>query len=157
MEIQMERVEVHELLAGVLETLRPLAREHGSELSLAEEGCAREIMTDPERVRQVLVQLLSYAVESGESEPVRVHCSGEPDGGVAVEVVSRSRDAVASLPRVLGEFIRLDEATECDSELQLCLRLADLLHGTLEVGARTEEGEEGTVFRLTLPKAPHGA
>ncbi len=155
MEIEMERVDIGALLGEVLTTVRPLAREHGTTVELAEEECGREIMTDPERIRQVLLNLLSYAVESSGGEPVRVRCEGEPDGGVRIELASwGSGDAVAALPRVLNEFIRLDESVECDSELQLCLRLAELLHGTLEVGS-TEEA--GSTFRLTLPKAPHGA
>lgn len=156
MEIEMERVDIAALLGEVLTTVRPLAEEHATTVELAEEECGREIMTDAGRVRQVLLNLLSYAVESGGAEqPVRVHCEGEPDGGVRIEVASQgSANAVAELPRVLNEFIRLDESMECDSELQLCLRLAELLHGTLEVGS-TEEA--GSTFRLTLPKAPHGA
>ncbi|CAN5591306.1 hypothetical protein BH24GEM3_BH24GEM3_04380 [soil metagenome] len=155
MEIEMERVDVGALLGEVLATVRPLAGEHATTVELAEEGCGREIMTDAGRVRQVLLNLLSYAVESGGGEPVRVRCEGEPDGGVRIEVASQgSTNAVAELPRVLNEFIRLDESMECDSELQLCLRLAELLHGTLEVGST---GEAGSTFRLTLPKAPHGA
>ncbi|HEV2130544.1 MAG TPA: HAMP domain-containing sensor histidine kinase [Longimicrobiaceae bacterium] len=155
MEIEMERVDVGALLGEVLTTVRPLSGEHSTMVELAEEECGREIMTDPGRIRQVLLNLLSYAVESGGGEPVRVRCQGEPDGGVRIEVVSRgSGDAVAALPRVLNEFIRLDDSVECDSELELCLRLAELLHGTLEVGSMEEAG---STFRLTLPKAPHGA
>ncbi len=155
MEIEMETVNVQALLEEVLDTVAPLAEEHGSVLTLAGNECAREIMTNAERVRQVLTNLMAYTIERGGSRRIEVRCSGEPDGGAMIELDSQDTSTPPdALPRMLNEFIRIEDSVECESDLEFCQRLAELLHATLEVAA---PAGGGSTFRLTLPKAPHGA
>ncbi len=155
MEIDMERVNVQALLEEVLDTVGPLAEQHASVITLSGQECTREIMTNAERVRQVLTNLLACSIERGGSRRIEVRCSGEPDGGAVIEVDSSGTSLPPdALPRMLNEFIRIEDSVECESDLEFCQRLAELLHATLEVAA---PAQGGNTFRLTLPKAPHGA
>ncbi|HEU0016000.1 MAG TPA: response regulator, partial [Longimicrobium sp.] len=70
---------VHDLFV----TVRPLADEHGSELSLEAEGEVT-VTTDPRRVRQILLNLLSNAIKFGEGKPITVCCKPLDAGGVEV-------------------------------------------------------------------------
>lgn len=155
MDIEMEKVSVQRLMEEVASALRPLVRERGSELVLEGGGCEGEIMTDPGRVRQVLLNLTSQALEAGDAHPVAMRCAEEADGGVRIELTGRGLDTAAAsgAPQVLDSFIRLDDSAECDTELEFCVRMADIIGAKLEVAS---SGEEST-YRLTLPVAPHGA
>jgi signal transduction histidine kinase len=110
-----------------------------------------EIETDPRRVRQILLNLLSNALKFGERRPVHVRCGPTPAGGVRVEVV----DEGVGIPRdrherIFEEFVQLPSTAGGGTGLGLPIsrRLARLLGGTLTV--RSAPGE-GSTFTLELP------
>ncbi len=154
MELHMEEVSVPALIEDLFATIRPLAMEHGCELGFAVEECPEAIVTDPRRVRQILLNLLSNAIKYGAGDPVRVRCTGTAEGGVMVEVTDQGRGIPAEdLTRIFEEFVQLRETREGGTGLGLPIskRLAELLQGRLE--AESQVGE-GSTFRLILPPAP---
>jgi PAS domain S-box-containing protein len=158
MEARTEEVAAAELLRDVVSAVRPLADEHGCELSLDAEGAPPVLATDPRRVRQILLNLLSNAVKYGRGRPVRVACRAVLGGGVAFEVADRGPGiSEADRERIFEEFVRLGDGSQPGTGLGLTIarRLAELLGGRVEVESVVGEG---STFRLVLPRrdAPQG-
>jgi signal transduction histidine kinase len=108
-------------------------------------------MVDPERVRQILNNLVSNAVKYG-GAAARVELSLERSPGrvlIAVTDHGQGMDA-AELPRIFDRFHRAEGSTGQGHGLGLYIAaaLARLHGGTLQV--RSERGE-GTTFTLSLP------
>ncbi|MHB1223126.1 MAG: CHASE domain-containing protein [Gemmatimonadaceae bacterium] len=153
---KMELVEEEVWLPGLVEdlfvTLGTMAQNHGSSLHLSvAEGTQRPIVSDPRRLRQILLNLLSNAIKFGDGKPIDVVCASAPDGGVSVEVRDSGVGiAPADQQRIFEEFVQLPNAAHGGTGLGLPIsrRLAVLLGGTLEVESTPGAG---SVFRLTLP------
>ena len=113
---------------------------------------------DVRRVERILRNLLVNAIEHGEGLPIVVSVAGN-ETAVAVAV----RDQGVGLrpgdaAKVFNRFWRADPArarTTGGTGLGLAISLEDarLHHGWLEAWGRPGQG---TVFRLTLPRAPGG-
>ncbi len=152
LELQIEDVDIEELVQDLFVTVEPLARERDTELTLHCPEPLAPVRTDPRRVRQIVLNLISNAIKFGESQPVVVGCSRQ-DGG-AVEVAVRDRGIgidAGDLPKIFDEFVQLPNAHPGGTGLGLpiSMRLAELLGGTLDV--QSEPGK-GSVFRLLLPE-----
>jgi PAS domain S-box-containing protein len=139
------------LVQDLFVTVRPLADEHGSELSLACEE-SLTITTDPRRVRQIVLNLLSNAIKFGEGKPITVDCRSREDGGVEVDVRDEGRGIEPeNLDRIFDEFVQIahpDQQLGTGLGLPISRRLAVLLGGTLTVESALGEG---STFRLSLP------
>ncbi|HKP74199.1 MAG TPA: PAS domain-containing protein, partial [Longimicrobiaceae bacterium] len=152
MELVWEPVPVVALVQDLFATVQPLAEEHGSELRLDGRAAAGvDIVTDPRRLQQILLNLISNALKFGRSRPVEVRCSASPDD-VAIEVTDQGVGiAPGDLARIFEEFIQLPSANAGGTGLGLPIsqQLARLLGGRLEV--ESEPGA-GSTFRLRLPR-----
>jgi PAS domain S-box-containing protein len=139
------------LVQDLFVTVRPLADEHGSELSLACQETLT-ITTDPRRVRQIILNLLSNAIKFGEGKPITVDCRSREDGGVEVDVRDEGRGIEPeNLDRIFDEFVQIahpDQQLGTGLGLPISRRLAVLLGGTLTVDSALGEG---STFRLSLP------
>ncbi len=157
MELQPEEVDVPGLVEELFVTVRPMAEDRGSELRTTCSPETPRIVTDPRRVRQILLNLLSNAIKFGEGRPIEVRCGDAPAGGVVVEVADRGAGiATVDIPRIFDEFVQLPSSTPGGTGLGLpiSLRLARVLGGSLEVDS---EPEVGSTFRLLLPAASPAA
>jgi signal transduction histidine kinase len=150
-ELSLQPVMFPSLIEDLFVTVRPLADEYGSTLSLDTEGEHFNIVSDPRRVRQILLNLLSNAIKFGEGKPIRVLCKQNEDGSAQIEVIDQGlgieQDDIA---RIFEEFVQVSESKQPGTGLGLPIsrRLAQLLDGSLTV--RSVPGE-GSAFRLTLP------
>ncbi|HEX2207199.1 MAG TPA: ATP-binding protein [Longimicrobium sp.] len=139
------------LVQDLFVTVRPLADEHGSELSL-EHDDEISITTDPRRVRQIILNLLSNAIKFGEGKPITVGCRARDDGGVEVDVRDEGRGIEPeNLERIFDEFVQIahpDQQLGTGLGLPISRRLAVLLGGSLTVESVLGEG---STFRLSLP------
>ena len=151
MEIAPEPVHMTELIEELLSTVRPLAESRGTELDVSENDCREPIVTDPRRVRQILLNLMSNAIKFGEGKPVKVRCTRQEKGWMELEVVDLGGGIPPEdLPRIFDEFVQLSNAAGGGTGLGLPIsrRLAELLGGELQ--AESTPGA-GSVFRLRLP------
>ena len=153
-DLRLQPVEFPMLIEDLFVTVRPLADDHGSELSLEQraEGPIK-IVSDPRRVRQILLNLLSNAIKFGKGKPIRVICDRTADGGVAVEVTDQG-DGISreDQERIFHEFVQLGKTQLQDGTglgLPISRRLAELLRGSLSVQSTTGQG---STFRLELPQ-----
>jgi PAS domain S-box-containing protein len=165
-ELEIQPTAFPAIIQDLFVTVRPMADEHGSELSLrcedagpvdAPQGGARtvgwvSVITDPRRVRQILLNLLSNAIKFGEGKPIDVTCRALADGGVQVEVRDHGPGiAPDDVEKIFDEFVQLSQPNQHQGTglgLPISRRLAKLLDGDLEVESVPGEG---STFRLLLP------
>jgi len=153
----LQPVSVGSLIDDLFVTVRPLADQYGSTLTLEQEGESIRIVSDPRRVRQIMLNLLSNAIKFGSAKPVSVRVCPRADGGVVIEVVDRG----VGIPpedqeRIFQEFVQLGKTQLQEGTglgLPISRRLAELLRGSLEV--ESEVGA-GSTFRLSLPASAEG-
>jgi len=151
-DLRLQPVEFPDLIEDLFVTVRPLADAHGSSLALTCEATPIKLVTDPRRVRQILLNLLSNAIKFGASQPITVHCAPRADGGVVVDVTDQGAGIrQEDHERIFHEFVQLGK-TQLQGGTGLGLpisrRLAELLDGSLTVHSSVGEG---STFRLSLP------
>ena len=150
-ELALQPVHVTHLIEDLFVTVRPLADEHGTELTFEHPPEAVSIITDPRRVRQILLNLLSNAIKFGEKKPIRVDCAKVDGGGVSISVTDQGEGITEDDQlRVFEEFVQVSPTQHLGTGLGLPIsrRLATLLDGTLELESVPGEG---STFRLVLP------
>jgi len=150
-ELSLQPVMFPSLIEDLFVTVRPLADDYGSMLSLEMESEPFNIVSDPRRVRQVLLNLLSNAIKFGEGKPIRVTCKQTEEHGVEIAVIDEGVGiASEDIPRIFEEFVQVSESKQPGTGLGLPIsrRLAQLLDGSLTVCSTPGEG---STFRLTLP------
>jgi signal transduction histidine kinase len=150
-ELSLQPVMFPSLIEDLFVTVRPLADEYGSTLALEMDGEPFNIVSDPRRVRQILLNLLSNAIKFGEGKPIRVTCKQDANRGVELEVVDEGVGiAKDDISRIFEEFVQVSESKQPGTGLGLPIsrRLAQLLDGSLSVHS---EPSHGSAFRLTLP------
>jgi signal transduction histidine kinase len=152
LELQVEPVQIPDIIEELFVTVTPLAEQRGSALNFDCGGDLPSIVTDPRRVRQILLNLLSNAIKFGSGKPIRVMCSATPHGGVEVQVIDRGEGiAQDDQGRIFDEFVQLKDPTGQEGTglgLPISRRLATTLNGSLEV---TSAPGEGSRFCLVLP------
>jgi signal transduction histidine kinase len=152
-DLRLQPVEFPLLIEDLFVTVRPLADEHGSELSLEQRADGPiKIVSDPRRVRQILLNLLSNAIKFGKGKPIRVICDRAADDGAVVEVIDQG-DGISreDQERIFHEFVQLGKTQLQDGTglgLPISRRLAELLRGSLSVQSTNGQG---STFRLELP------
>ena len=151
-ELSPEPVQLPMLVEDLFDTLHATAAEQGSPLRLSCERVAEPLVSDPRRLRQILLNLLSNAIKFGSGRPIEVHCTPTSDGGMLVEVTDRGIGiAPGDQERIFEEFVQLDGTAPGRGTglgLPISRRLARLLGGSLDVESATGQG---SVFRLILP------
>jgi signal transduction histidine kinase len=152
-ELSLQPVTFPALIDDLFVTVRPMADEHGSPLSLEHTGESKTIVTDPRRVRQILLNLLSNAIKFGAGKPIHVESRSLDDGGVELVVRDEGRGiAEEDLPRIFDEFVQLTQTQQPGGTglgLPISKRLADLLSGELTVDSSIGKGSS---FTLRLPR-----
>ncbi|MDQ3555626.1 MAG: ATP-binding protein [Gemmatimonadota bacterium] len=152
LELQVEPVQVLDIIEELFVTVTPLAEQRGSALDFHRGPEIPPVVTDPRRVRQILLNLLSNAIKFGGGKPIRVVCSPTPDRGVEVQVIDQGAGiSPDDQLRIFEEFVQLQDPTGQEGTglgLPISRRLAITLNGTLEV---VSERGSGSRFRLTLP------
>ena len=150
-ELAMQPVQFPSLVEDLFVTVAPFAAENKTKLDLRMDGEPVTIVSDPRRVRQVMLNLVSNAIKFGAGNPVTVVCRATPEGGVQIEV----RDSGPGIPeadltRIFDEFVQLGQSAQPGTGLGLPIsrRLVELLGGKLDL--ESEVGK-GSCFRVTLP------
>lgn len=149
-------VDTAELAAGCAAVIRPLAEAHGLTFALKETGPV-ELATDPDKLREVLMNLLHNAVEYNRPGG-RVELGVRREGG---SVVFEVRDTgIGMTPevreKIFQRFFRADasrHATGVHAGLGLAIvkEYVDRLGGTIGVDSTPDAG---STFRVALPASP---
>jgi PAS domain S-box-containing protein len=151
-DLRLQPVNFPQLVDDLFVTVRPLADQYGSALTLQHEGDPLQVTSDPRRLRQILLNLLSNAIKFGRGEPIAVKSRGTDDGGVVLEVRDHGEGiAPADLEKIFEEFVQLGKTQLTEGTglgLPISRRLAEMMGGQLEVASTLGEG---STFRLVLP------
>jgi len=146
-------VRLPDLLEDLLGTMLPLVERHGSRLVIDTPMPLPPVVTDAQRVRQILLNLVSNAAKFGRGRPILIRCRTAAAERVEIEVADEGVGIdPADLERIFDDFVQVGSPPETGTGLGLSIsrRLATLLDGHLEV--ESEPGV-GSTFRLTLPAA----
>jgi signal transduction histidine kinase len=116
-----------------------------------------KVVSDPRRLRQILLNLLSNAIKFGKGQPIRVRSLTTENNGVVIEVIDQG-EGIASpdQEKIFDEFVQLGKTQLTEGTglgLPISRRLAEMLHGGLDV--ESELGK-GSIFRLRLPDSAEG-
>ncbi len=149
----LEVVEVCDLAADMLETIRPIARTKHLELRL---DCSPDLLmvtTDPHFVSQILLNLLGNAVKFTQEGQIEVIVT-EADDSVSISVADTGCGiASQDLGHIFEDFYQATPPDGSKHEgtglgLAVSQRLADSLKATIEVASTPGRG---TTFTLRLP------
>ena len=147
----MREVEVRTALQRAIAATEPAASAKQIRLEAGGDGAGRTIRTDPVRLEQILVNLLSNAVRhSPEQSVVELHARQDP-GVLELAVVDHGPGVPSELrDRIFEPFERFDPHSGLGTGLGLPVsrRLAEALGGTLTV---EDTGGGGATFILKLP------
>ncbi len=154
LDLRAEEVDAGELVEELLDSVRPLVDERSLELRHERESDTPRIVSDPRRIRKIVLHLLTNAIKYGGDGPITIRSAGaqSPEGGVSIEVSDQGAGiAPEQLERIFGEFVReRSDGEGTGLGLSIARGLSRALGGTLD--AESTPGE-GSTFRLTLPRS----
>ena len=157
-DLRLQPVSFPSLIEDLFVTVRPLADQYGSTLRIEHTGDSMRIVSDPRRVRQILLNLLSNAIKFGRGKPIRVVLQRREDNGVIVEVIDEGEGiGPDDQERIFQEFVQLGKTQLTEGTglgLPISRRLAELLRGSLTLDS---EPGRGSTFRLSLPQTAERA
>ena len=158
--LDLRAVELAPLIQAIVDDVRPAADGKRINLETAFNSDVGSILGDPDRLEQIVWNLLTNAIKfTPEGGDVRV-CL-EPNGSQVLITVNDSGQGIATelLPHVFERFRQADSSnTRSNGGLGLGLsivrQLVELHHGTVTVESSGENA--GTTFRVMFPLAsPH--
>lgn len=157
MALSLEPVHLGSVLADALSLIRPLADEAGVRLVHDPgESAALHVLADQQRLKQVLINVLSNAVKyNRRGGDVRVHCGDCGDGWVQTAVADTGRGmTTAQLARLFEPFDRLGaEGSGIEGTglgLSLSRGLVEAMGGTITAAS---EPDVGTTMGVRLRRA----
>ncbi|GAC1672639.1 MAG: hypothetical protein NVS9B8_15490 [Candidatus Limnocylindrales bacterium] len=143
---------------SAVEQAGPAARRRGVDLSLHLAEAPIRLRHDPQRIGQVVTNLVGNAIKFTEpGGSVTVRAAAAVDGGATIEV-SDSGVGIepAELPRIFERFYRVSRANQARGRgsglgLAIVRSIVEMHHGTVEVSSQLGAG---TTFIVELPADP---
>jgi len=153
-ELELESVAPAALAQLCIEQIAPLARAQGSTIVLVAPGGHKPVELDSRRVRRILHNFLSNAIDHGEGGPIELWVDST---STAVSFAVRDHGLgmpSADVERVFDRFWRADPSRQRQSGgtglgLAIALGYAKLHGGVIDVWS---EPKHGACFRLTIPQ-----
>jgi PAS domain S-box-containing protein len=152
-ELVLEDADTHRLVAEVEAVIEPLAQQRGLDFQLSVGSVPPVMHTDPDRLRQVLLNLLGNAVKFTDHGHVALDADQEGD-----DVVFHVRDTGVGIStvdqqRLFEPFWQADQSRTRRSEgtglgLAIADRLVTLMGGSINVES---EPDRGSTFTVRVP------
>ncbi|HYG64398.1 MAG TPA: ATP-binding protein, partial [Thermoanaerobaculia bacterium] len=158
MPIQLERFELHELIDEVMAEVEPLITGTRLEVTRAVSPGVPEIRSDRQKVKQIVLNLLSNALKFTPQGSVAIQVGfEEPSEHVFIAVtdtgIGISEENQKTIFEAFGQadssYTKRHSGTGLG--LSICRRLATLLGG--DISLRSQLGE-GSTFTLVFPRRP---
>lgn len=150
LKLEREVVSLRQISEAVIQELKPLAEKKG--LDVAVIGQASNVYADPQRIKQILFNLIGNAIKFSQTGTVKVRLSN--DGETVRAEVEDNGDGLSreEIDVIFSRFGQLDMSTARQHGgvglgLPISKELAELHGGTLEV--QSQKGT-GSVFSLKL-------
>ena len=156
--IEQVAFELHEVFDGVSTIIELPAREKGLDLHFViEPDVPDQVVGDPLRLRQVLINLMSNAVKFTEEGGITLSVWVESSTALEVELRFSVRDTGIGMrpeihKRLFEPFTQADDSTTrryggTGLGLAICRQLVELMHGTIRVESTPGEG---SIFKFTV-------
>lgn len=152
-EVSARAVDLREVVRSAVEMTEPMAAKKGLRLEVEADGVQETIWTDPQKVRQILVNLLGNAIKFTENGVVALRAWQEDQ-----EVVLEVRDtgigiSPAHISRIFDPFWQVDQSKTREAGgtglgLTVSRSLARLLGGEITVYSTPAEGSR---FEVRFP------
>jgi signal transduction histidine kinase len=158
MEYERLEMSIADSVREVADTVRALAEEKGNRLVVEVEEGLPSLRSDPTKIRQILLNLLSNANKfTSEGELGIEVCSSELGDRVGVQVTVRDTGIgipAESLEQIFVEFAQANETTTrrfggTGLGLAITHRFCEALGGSISVDSKVGRG---SVFRVWLPR-----
>jgi CheY-like chemotaxis protein/anti-sigma regulatory factor (Ser/Thr protein kinase) len=155
-ELQSAPFDLSELVRSVVDLMRVRAQEKGLELSLEQSpGIAVYVWGDAEKLRQVLLNLVSNAVKYTEQGSVTVRLEVAPIEGSQVQVKVQVQDTGAGISQedqqhIFDPFVQVGKLSSQKGTglgLAITKKFVDLMGGNIRV--ESEPGK-GTLFLMEI-------
>ncbi len=153
MEVHLSRVDLAPLMETCVRTVEPMLKSDRVELTHACHGAVPMLVTDEEKLKQIIMNLLSNAVKFTEQGAVTV--TAQHRGGVVEIAVADTGIGIPAeaLDRIFEEFLQVDSSSTrqyggTGLGLSISRHLTHLLGGELAVQSTIGEG---STFTMTLP------
>jgi signal transduction histidine kinase len=150
----VDPVDVEAIVRETLEIVRPMADEKGLDLRLQVDQVDWTLLSDADKIRQILLNLVGNALKFTDRGYVAVEMRRNQDGDVSIGVIDTGRGIAAQdLPRIFDAFTQIatpDLVSPPGTGLGLSIsrEFSRLLGG--EITIESEAGA-GSTFTLTLP------
>jgi signal transduction histidine kinase len=154
MEMHKDRIDLAQLVRQAAASLEPLATQKKLRVEVAFDAEPCEVYADPDRIMQVLTNLIGNAVKFTMTGHVRVSVTHHD--GEAVCAVEDTGIGIADtdLPRLFGKFVQIGRTHGAGQKgtglgLTIAKSIVELHGGRIWVES---ELNKGTTFRFTLPR-----
>jgi Signal transduction histidine kinase len=154
--VELQEVAIHELLESVASMAEPLAAAKGLSFSLGDTPTDLKLKTDPMKLRQVLLNLISNAVKYTETGSITL--DSEAIDGTVNFFVKDTGVGVGHehLEKIFEPFWQVEQTTTRRSGgtglgLAVTRQFVDLLGGRISVDS---ELGKGSAFQVSLPVQP---
>ncbi len=155
MPLHLAPTNVNAITNIVIETMAPLAEAKGLELKVNCDNAPQQVITDPLRLQQIIMNLVSNAIRYTEAGYVAVECYCLPDNNWSVAVkdtgIGIRIEDQAHIFEPFGRAQHSGKQHPPDSTglgLAIVTRLVKLLQGKISL---TSLPGIGTTFTVTLP------
>jgi signal transduction histidine kinase len=162
-EIELETITLGQLLDDVVAASAPLLAERGNKLVLDCPLRDDEIITDPTKLRQMLINLMSNAAKFTDNGTVTLELwrerSASDDRLHAAVLDTGIGISADALPKLFETYVQADQTIQgrfggTGIGLALTRKFAGMLGGTVSVESQLGRG---SCFRLDLPAVAHAA
>ncbi|MEX2284152.1 MAG: PAS domain-containing sensor histidine kinase [Gemmatimonadota bacterium] len=153
-EPQLQDVDINVLVDDVAAVIEPLAQQRGLRFEVAGLDRSTVLRTDPDKLRQVLVNLLGNAVKYTEAGEIRAHVRPGKDHRIVIEISDTGVGiALEHIDKIFVPFWQADPMMRARGGgtglgLSVVQRLVKMLRG--EVSVQSTPGK-GSTFTVTLP------
>jgi signal transduction histidine kinase len=157
MEIAVERFSVADLLTEVASTTRPMAHKNGNELEEADFSSLGQMHSDPTKIRQILLNLLSNSSKFTEQGSISLAAESDTIGDeewLVIRIVDNGIGMAADqIEQVFDAFVQADNSSSrkyggTGLGLTISKEFCEMLGGTIEIES---EPQVGTTVTVRLP------
>jgi two-component system, NtrC family, sensor histidine kinase KinB len=149
---QLAPVRTRDLIAAVVEELRPQAEAKGLELSVAVPGDLPRVLADRSQVERVVSNLIVNALRYTKQGEIKISAE-QRESQIAISISDRgSGIPLEYLPHVFDKFVQVPDAPTGGAGLGLTISKSIVeAHGG-QISVQSQVGR-GTIFTFTLPLA----
>lgn len=154
MQVSLDHVDLKELIDETVDTVQPVVAQNGNTLRIDSVADLRTIVTDRQKLRQILLNLLSNAAKFTHSGEIHLLVRHDGNDELRFEVDDTGIGMTGNqLAKIFDPFVQGDSATSKNFGgtglgLALCNQFTQLLGGRLDV--QSTEGV-GTRFVVIVP------